>query len=91
VTLKPYLVCTKHRGVFAGLVDSDTITQRTLALIDARMALYWSAETRGVNGLASAGPAEGSKISAPADIPALHDVTAVMAITEVAWARWTAA
>lgn len=87
--LKPYLVCTAHRGVFAGLVDPDTIDNRTLDLTDARMAIRFGA-TMGVMQLAHTGPTHRSKISAPADIDRLHDVTAVISITPEAWAVWQA-
>ena len=86
-TKKPYLVCTAHRGVFAGLVDPDTIEHLTLAVEQARMAIRWGT-TRGVMELAHTGPTAASKISAPADIPVLHNVTAVMAINDEAWAKW---
>jgi hypothetical protein len=87
--LKPYLVTTQHRGVFGGLIDPDTIGESTLALTGARMAIFWGT-TRGVMELADTGPTATSKISAPADIPILHNITAVMAITDEAWAKWTA-
>lgn len=89
--MKPVLVTTQHRGVFAGLVpDDQDMTARTLALQSARMAIYWGT-TKGVMQLAETGPTEKSRISASADIPALHDVTAIFDITEGAWIKWTAA
>ena len=89
--LKPVLVTTKHRGVFAGLVPADAnLGAPTLALAAARMAIYWGT-TKGVMELAQTGPTSKSKISAPADIPVLHDITAVIAITDAAWAKWVAA
>ncbi|XBQ15834.1 MAG: hypothetical protein ABL308_12855 [Oceanicaulis sp.] len=89
--MKPVMVTTKHRGVFAGLVPDDAdLAQPTLALKSARMAIKFGT-TRGVQQLAESGPTGNSKISAPADIPVLHDVTAVFAVTEAAWAKWEAA
>ena len=89
--LKPILVCTQHRGVFAGLVPEDTdMSQRTLSLKDARMFIYWGT-TRGVMELAETGPTSKSRVSAKADIPVLHDVTAVFAMTNEAWERTSAA
>lgn len=88
--LKPVLVTTAHKGVFAGLVPEDAdLSAKTLALKDARMAIYWGT-TRGVMELAHTGPTPSSRISLPADIPVLHDVTAVFAITPEAWAKWAA-
>jgi hypothetical protein len=86
--MKPILVTTKHRGVFAGLVpDDQDMTDRTLALKEARMAIRWGT-TKGVAELAQTGPTANSKIGAPADLPALHDVTAIWDISEAAWEKW---
>lgn len=86
--MKPVLITTSHRGVFAGLVpDDQDMTVRTIALKDAKMAIYWGT-TKGVMELAQTGPNSRSKISLKADIPALHDVTAIFDITESAWVKW---
>ena len=86
--MKPVLVTTAHRGVFAGLVDDDhDMTLRDFPLKSARMAIYWGT-TLGVMQLAATGPTEKSRISAEADVPMLHDVTAVFAITPEAWEAW---
>lgn len=85
------LVTTKHRGVFAGEIDDDAdIGANSLALRNARMAIRFGT-TRGLMELAETGPTASSRISAPADIPVLHDVTAVFAITDKAWEKWLAA
>lgn len=84
---KPVLVTTKHRGVFAGVIDNKNIAATSFPLERARMAIYWGT-TKGLMQLAETGPTSSSKISAPADIPMLHDVTAVFAITEEAWQKW---
>ena len=87
----PVLVTTQHRGVFAGLVPAtQDMNARTLALSSAKMAIYWGT-SKGVMQLAETGPTSKSKISAPADIPALHDVTAIFRITEKAWEKWQTA
>jgi hypothetical protein len=87
--MKPILITTQHRGVFAGLIDDTTdTTNRTLALTEARMAIYWGT-TLGVLELAETGPTGKSRISAPADV-LLHDVTMVADVTPEAWAKWTA-
>jgi len=89
--MKPVLVTTKHRGVFAGLIDDNQdLTQTAFGLTDARMAIYWGT-TKGVMELAETGPTKTSKISSPADIPMLHDITAVFIITAAAWEKWTSA
>lgn len=89
--MKPVLVTTAHRGVFAGLISENAdITSKTLSLSQARMAIYFGT-TRGVMELAETGPTGKSRIGATADIPVLHDVTGVFDITEEAWAKWQAA
>ena len=88
--MKAVLVTTAHRGVFAGLIDADQDLSATdMPLTQARMAIKFGT-SRGVMQLAESGPTEQSKISAVADIPMLHDITAIFAITDVAWEKWTA-
>lgn len=84
----PVLVTTVHRGVFAGLIPANQdLTAKQMALKNARMAIYFGT-TRGVMELAHTGPTDKSRISAPADIPMLHDITAIFAITQEAWDKW---
>lgn len=87
-TGKAVIVTTQHRGVFFGIVPkSADLTKRTLALKDARMAIRWGT-TRGVVELAETGPTGNSRIGAKADIPVLHDVTAVITVSDEARAKW---
>lgn len=82
------LVTTKHRGVFCGVIaDDQDLAATAFPLKEARMAIYWGT-TKGVMELAETGPTKSSRISAVADIPMLHDVTAVFAVTEEAWQKW---
>lgn len=86
--MKPVLVTTKHRGVFGGLVpDDQDMTARTIAIKEARCAIKFGT-TRGIAQLAETGPTGQSRIGAPADLEAIHDVTAVWTITEAAWEKW---
>lgn len=86
--MKQVLVTTAHRGVFAGEVaDDQDLSAKAMPLSNARMAIYWGT-TKGVMQLADTGPTGSSKISAPADIPMLHDITAIFAIKPEAWAAW---
>lgn len=88
--MRPVLVTTKHRGVFAALVPADQdLAAPTMALKEARMAIYWGT-TKGLMELCQSGPTSKSCISAPADISVLHDITAVFDITPEAWTKWTA-
>lgn len=89
--MKPVLVTTKHRGVFAGLVPHDQdMGAELIALKDARMAIKFGT-TKGLMQLCETGPTGQSRISAPADIPGLRDITAIFAITDEAWTKWQAA
>lgn len=89
--MKPVLVTTKHRGVFAGLIPADAdLSATSMGLKRARMAIRFGT-TRGVVQLAETGPTGNSKISAVADVPMLHDITALFEITPEAWAKWEAA
>lgn len=85
------LVTTQHRGVFAGEIDDDQdLGAKAMPLRGARMAIYFGT-SKGLLELAETGPTSKSRISAPADIPMLHDITAVFAITDQAWSKWQAA
>lgn len=89
--MKPVLVTTEHRGVFAGMIDDNQdLTARSMPLKSAKMAIYWGTK-RGVMELCKDGPNSNSKISLPADIPMLHSITAIFDITPEAWAKWEAA
>lgn len=88
--LVPVLVTTQHRGVFFGYIKPADMAKRAIALKDARMAIYWGTD-KGVMQLAATGPTSKSKIGAKADIPVLHDVTGIFAVSVEAVAKWSAA
>jgi hypothetical protein len=80
------LVTTAHKGVFAGY---GTVTQnKVIRLEEAQMCVYWSADVRGVVGLAATGPTKGCKIGPPAPAITLQDVTSVMEISTKAEEQW---
>lgn len=86
--MKPVLITTAHRGVFAGLVpDDQDMAARSMPLKAAKMAIYWNTK-KGVMELAHDGPNSGSTISLPADIAMLNDITAVFEISDDAWIKW---
>lgn len=88
--MKPVLITTAHRGVFGGLIpESQDLSARSMALSHARMAIRWGT-TRGLMELCDTGPTPSTHLSAVADIPILHDITGVFAITEEAWRKWQA-
>ena len=87
----PVIICTLHRGVFFGYVDPQQFGLRDLTDIEkAKMAIRWGT-TKGVMELAATGPTKESFISAQADIPVLHDVTAIFKVTAEAEAQWITA
>ena len=74
------------RGIFFGeLVKNEG---GTVTLKRAQMAIYWTAETRGVLGLASIGPQDGSKISPVVPKIELVGVTSIMDATDAAVVEW---
>lgn len=86
---KNILVTTQHRGVWFAQVPHDMdLTPKTLTgLKNCRMAIYWGT-TKGLQQLCDTGPTDSSKISAPADIPVLHDITAIFTVTDQAADVW---
>jgi len=88
--LNSFIVTTEHRGVFYAEIDSSAdLTAKTFTnLKNCRMAIYWGTD-RGVMQLAETGPTEKSKISAKADIAALHGITGVFSVTDEAKSVWT--
>lgn len=79
------MVTTKHRGVFFGYT-TDT-TGEVIYLRAGRMCIYWSADLRGVLGLATVGPNSNCRISPPANLQ-LRDITAIVEVTPEAAKRW---
>lgn len=80
------VVCTEYRGVFAGYTTDPNADP--IALTDAQMCVFWSADVRGVMGLASTGPTPSCKITKPAPKMKAHKVTAVLDTTEDAEKAW---
>lgn len=85
---RPVVVTTAHRGVFFGFA-SDTDGEM-IALKDARLCVYWSADVKGFMGLAANGPSKSCRIGPAADIT-LRNITAVLEVTPEAAEKWQAA
>jgi hypothetical protein len=91
-TLIPVLITTNKnlRGVFFGYIDPADVDKDTIRVEQCQMAVYWSVETRGVLGLASAGPAKGSRVTAPSPAGIIRGVTLVVEATPAAAEAWKA-
>jgi len=87
--MKNVLITTKHRGVWFAQVDKgmDLTTPTLTNLKNCRMAIYWGTN-KGLHQLCETGPTPSSKISNPADISVLHDITAVFDVTDKATKAW---
>jgi hypothetical protein len=77
-----------RRGVFGGILKDYDRDKQIAILTDAQMAVYWSAETKGVLGLASQGPQKGSKITPVIPEIELNGVTSVITATKSAMEEW---
>ena len=86
---RPVLVTTEYRGVFFGYA-TDT-SGDTITLKRARNCIYWPSGQGGFGGLASEGPAKGSRIGARVDQMELRKITAVAEVTASAVEAWEAA
>lgn len=84
--MRPVLITTEFRGIFFGYAD-DT-SGDTVVLKNARNCLYWSSETGGFMGLASKGPAPGSRIGERVSQIELRKVTSVVEVSKEAVEVW---
>lgn len=85
-TLIPLVITTAHKGVFFGYGVPTTDT--TIRIERARMCVSWSADIKGVVGLAATGPSSGCRIGPEAPAITLQAVTAVMEASPAAVAQW---
>ena len=83
---RPILVTTEYHGVFFGYAD-DT-SGDTIILKNARNCIYWPSENGGFMGLASEGPAKGSRIGAQVNTIELRKITSISEVTETAEQLW---
>lgn len=85
----PVVVTTEHKGVFFGYMNKghskDVLSVR---LERARMCVYWSAEMKGVVGLAATGPNHRCKIGPAAPAITLQKVTSIMECSPEATRAW---
>lgn len=83
---KPLLITTARRGVFFGY--GQPTKESTITLRNARMCVYWSAELRGVLGLATAGPNKNCKVGPSVNEITLRDVTSISLCSAEAVEQW---
>lgn len=86
---RPVLVTTEFRGVFFGYAE-DTSSD-TIILNNCRNCIYWPNTQGGFGGLASEGPAKGSRIGARVTKVELRKITAVAEVTPASVEKWEAA
>ena len=84
------VVTTEHRGVFFGRVPIDAKCEGELTVLDCRMAVYWSADVKGVVGLAANGPTSGCRITPAAPSMTISDVTSIAVCSDDAVRAWEA-
>lgn len=88
--LIPCLITTdsSKRGVFMGYINPDDMHNENIMAEEIRMAVYWSADMKGVLGLASMGPSSSCRISKAVDKALIKGVTAVLEVSKQAEANW---
>lgn len=80
---RPVLVSTSQKFLVFGWTEQDSpLDEPYVVLFDSRLVVYWSAETKGLWGLAAAGPAAGSRVSAPCPCVQIKDALAILWCTE---------
>jgi hypothetical protein len=85
---KAVLITTEYRGVFFGYTE-DT-SGDVVTLTNARNCIYWPPAQGGFMGLASEGPAEGSRIGAKVERIELRKVTSITEVSDAAVTKWEA-
>lgn len=83
---RPVLVTTEFRGVFFGY--SDDTSGDTITLKNARNCIYWPSDQGGFVGLASEGPAKGSRVGAVVESLELRKITSVAEVNADAATVW---
>lgn len=86
---KPYMVTTKHNGVFFGYTDEDIKADIVdIKLYNVRNCVYWSEDMKGVMGLAEQGPSPSCRIGPAVHDALIKDVTMVVTVGEQAAENW---
>lgn len=88
---KPVVVTTEYRGVFFGYVKDDSEAPEKIELENTRMCVYWSADMKGIFGLASHGPSKDCRVTHAIPLFTAWKVTSVLDCTPEAAEKWEAA
>lgn len=80
------LVTTAHKGVFCGKLVKEE--GDAVVLDNAKMAVYWSSNVKGVLGLANTGPLDGCRITPSVPEIKLNGVTAIVDCSDEAVKNW---
>ena len=76
------------RGVFSGLINPEDADKQTMVVEELRMCVHWSADMKGVLGLASMGPSKTCRISKAVKRATLQGVTATVELSKEAFDGW---
>lgn len=76
------------RGVFSGLIYPEDMGKEVLNVEEMRMCVMWSADMKGVLGLASMGPNKSCRISKAVKRAIISGVTAVVELSDEAFKNW---
>src|SRR5438309_5256422 len=87
---RPVVVTTEHRGVFFGNLNGSDPESKVVSITEAQMCVYWSADVRGIVGLAVTGPSKSCKVTPAAPKIMLQGVTSIMDTTDDAAKAWRA-
>ena len=86
---QPVIVTTEFRGVFFGYVPKNQPRDvETIRIERARMAVSWSADVRGVLGLAASGPSTSCRIGPQVPAVTLRKATAVFECSDESAKLW---
>lgn len=82
------VVTTQHRGVFFGYLVGEPSKEK-VQVTGLRNCVYWSADVKGIFGLAATGPSKTCKVGLAVPGPStLFDITGVYTCTDEAAAKW---
>jgi hypothetical protein len=85
---KPVVITTEFRGVFFGYVADESKAPSEITLEQARMCVYWSANVKGVLGLAATGPSKDCKVTHAVPKFTAYKVTSVTECSPEAAEKW---